>query len=338
MRILVTGGAGYIGSHTVVELVAAGHSVVIADHLSNSKLEVLARLTYLTGRKIPFARIDIRDRPALSSLFRDHAFDAVLHFAGHKAVGESVARPLKYYHNNLLSTITLCDVMAEHGVKHLVFSSSATVYGKPTRLPITEGMPLTAANPYGRTKLMNEELLRDVSVAEPGLKTIILRYFNPIGAHESGLIGEDPNGAPNNLVPYVAQVAVGRRPHVLVHGDDYDTHDGTGVRDYIHVVDLARGHVKALERDMGSNPYEIYNLGTGRGASVKEVISAFEKASGKKIPYKVGPRRSGDIDSCYADPSRAARYLGWQAEKTLDHMCQDAWRWQSTNPEGYGIT
>lgn len=335
MNILVTGGAGYIGSHTVIELITAGHQVVVTDNLSNSNQESLRRIRQITGQEIPFCDLDLCDKAALDKVFRDNQFDAVIHFAGLKAVGESVQKPLSYYRNNIDSSLTLCEVMAEHNVKKLVFSSSATVYGAPSELPLTEnstaGVGIT--NPYGQTKFMIEQILRDLALADPTWKITILRYFNPVGAHESGLIGEDPNGLPNNLLPYVSQVAVGKLPHVNVFGNDYDTPDGTGVRDYIHVVDLARGHVAALENS--TKGVETYNLGTGKGVSVLELIEAFSEAAGKNIPYQVTERRPGDIASCYADPSKAERQLNWRAEKSIAEACQDSWRWQSQNPNGY---
>lgn len=335
MKILVTGGAGYIGSHTVVELLKAGHEVVVVDNFSNSSPEALARLKKITGQDIVFYELDLLDRPALARVFGEHEFTAVIHFAGLKAVGESVEKPLKYYRNNLDSSLTLCEVMAEHGVKQLVFSSSATVYGDPARLPITEDMPLSATNPYGQTKLMIEQILRDIALADETWQITLLRYFNPVGAHESGLIGEDPQGRPNNLMPVVAQVAVGRLEKLMVYGTDYDTPDGTAVRDYLHVVDLAQGHVKAIEHAPTTGKVATYNLGTGRGVSVLEVVAAFEKANGKKIAYELTGRRAGDIAACYADAGLAERELGWKAEKTLDEMCEDAWRWQKMNPLGY---
>ncbi len=333
MKILVAGGAGYIGSHTVVELLAAGHGVVAVDNFSNSSPAVLERLEKITGSKIAFYKVDLRDRVALEKVFEEQAFDAVIHFAGLKAVGESVEQPLAYYRNNLDSTLTLLEVMAAKGVKQLVFSSSATVYGDPERVPIDEKASVHATNPYGQTKVMIEQILRDVAVADPAWRITILRYFNPVGAHESGLIGEDPRGRPNNLVPYIAQVAVGRRERLAVYGGDWDTPDGTGVRDYLHVVDLARGHVAALER--GESGVAVYNLGTGRGVSVLEMVKAFEKACGHRIAYEIVARRPGDIAVCYADASLARRELGWKAEKSLEDMCADTWRWQSRNPRGY---
>jgi UDP-glucose 4-epimerase len=335
MRVLVTGGAGYIGSHTCLVLLEAGHEVVVADNLSNSKEESLRRVRDLTGRPLTFHRVDLLNRHGLAELFRREPIDAVLHFAGLKAVGESVAQPLRYFHNNVTGTLILCDVMAQHGVKTMVFSSSATVYGDPHAVPITEDFPLSATNPYGRSKLMIEEILRDLERADPEWRIAILRYFNPVGAHESGRIGEDPNGIPNNLLPYVAQVAVGRLPELTVYGTDYPTPDGTGVRDYIHVMDLAAGHERALERLKSQTGVLTYNLGTGRGRSVLEMIAAFERASGRKVPNRVAPRRPGDVAACWADPGRAHAELGWTAHRDVDEMCADAWRWQSANPTGY---
>ena len=335
-KILVTGGAGYIGSHTCVELLNEGHELVIIDNLSNSKPEALNRVRTITGRDFSFYQQDVRDEKALQAIFRDHKIDAVIHFAGLKAVGESVAMPLEYYRNNLDSTMILCEVMRQAGCKRLVFSSSATVYGVPEHVPITEESPLFCTNPYGWTKFMNEQILRDLAVADPEWSIILLRYFNPIGAHSSGLIGEDPAGIPNNLMPYIAQVAVGRRPLLHIYGNDYATPDGTGVRDYIHVVDLAHGHCRAIDYTMTHSGAEMINLGTGTGCSVLEMVAAFEKASGRKIPYQIDPRRPGDIDASYADAHKAKALLGWQAKLSLDEMCADTWRWQSMNPNGYG--
>ncbi len=335
MRILVTGGAGYIGSHTCVELLNAGHDVIVVDNLSNSKIEALHRVKTLTGKPIVFYEADLLDRDALQFMFDIESPEAVIHFAGLKAVGESVREPLRYYHNNITGTLNLCDVMAEHQVKDIVFSSSATVYGDKNQPPLTEDMPRSAVNPYGRTKLMIEDILADLHTADPEWNVILLRYFNPVGAHPSGQIGEDPNGIPNNLFPYVTQVAVGRLREVQVFGDDYPTPDGTGVRDYIHVVDLALGHLRALDK-LAENPgVRAYNLGTGRGYSVLEVIRAFEQASGREIPYRIVGRRPGDVALSYADPSRAREELHWEAERGLEEMCADAWRWQSQNPAGY---
>jgi UDP-glucose 4-epimerase len=335
MRVLVTGGAGYIGSHTSLVLLEAGHDVVVVDNLSNSKREALRRVEELTGRPIEFHQVDLLDRPALDRVFRKGTIDAVLHFAGLKAVGESVSQPLRYFHNNVTGTLVLLEVMDQHQVRTLVFSSSATVYGDPQAVPITEDFPLSATNPYGRSKLMIEEILRDLLRADPAWRVGILRYFNPVGAHPSGRIGEDPDGIPNNLMPYVAQVAVGRLPELAVFGNDYPTPDGTGVRDYIHVMDLAEGHVRALDRLATSAGLHVWNLGTGRGYSVLEMVAAFERASGRKVPYWVAPRRAGDVAACWADPGRAREELGWTASRGLDQMCADAWRWQAANPHGY---
>jgi len=335
MTILVTGGAGYIGSHTCLELLQAGYQVIVVDNLSNSKEESLRRVQELAGKPLQFHRVDLLDRAALAQVFARNDIQAVIHFAGLKAVGESVSQPLRYYQNNVSGTLTLCQVMQEYGVKQLVFSSSCTVYGQPSRVPITEDFPLSATNPYGRSKLMIEEILRDLHVADPAWDIILLRYFNPVGAHPSGRIGEDPRGIPNNLMPYIAQVAVGRLAVLSVFGDDYPTRDGTGVRDYIHVVDLALGHLAAL-RKLAEKPGVVaYNLGTGRGYSVLEMVAAFERACGKPIPYRIAPRRPGDIAETYADPRLAQAELGWRAEKGLDEMCADVWRWQSLNPHGY---
>ncbi len=335
MKILVTGGAGYIGTHTCVELLNAGHDVLVVDNFSNSKPEALKRVAEITGKTPAFVEADLLDRPALDRIFAEHAIDAVIHFAGLKAVGESVSIPLKYYHNNITGTLMLLEAMGQAGVKRLVFSSSATVYGMAETVPLREEYPLSATNPYGKTKLMIEEILRDLSVADPSWSIALLRYFNPIGAHASGRIGEDPNGIPNNLMPFITQVAIGKRTELAIFGDDYETPDGTGVRDYIHVVDLAKGHLKALEKVMQGPGTDAYNLGTGVGCSVFDVVKAFEKASGTRIPYKVVARRPGDIGASYADPSKAARELGWKAELGIDRMCADSWRWQSGNPNGY---
>jgi len=333
--ILVTGGAGYIGSHTVVELLAAAEDVVIADNLSNAKPAVLDRIERIAGRRPAFVRLDVRDREGLRRLFADHAFSAVIHFAGLKAVGESVAQPLRYYDNNVSGSVALFECMAEAGVKTLVFSSSATVYGDPHAVPIGEDFPLSATNAYGRSKLMIEDVLRDTAKADPDWRIGLLRYFNPVGAHSSGLIGEDPNGIPNNLLPYVAQVAVGKLKELSVFGGDYPTADGTGVRDYIHVVDLASGHLAALRALTGRPGILTVNLGTGRGYSVLEMVRAFEAASGRTVPFRVVDRRPGDIAQCYADPALAERVLGWRAGRGIAEMCADAWRWQSMNPRGY---
>jgi len=335
LKVLVTGGAGYIGSHTCVELLNNGHDVIVVDNLSNSKPEVINRIKELTGRDFKFYKADILNKKEIDKIFKENNIEAVIHFAGLKAVGESVKIPLRYYYNNVTGTLVLCEVMQKHNVKKMVFSSSATVYGKPKTVPITEDFPLSATNPYGRTKLMIEQILRDVYVSDNDWSIALLRYFNPIGAHESGRIGEDPNGIPNNLMPYITQVAIGKRERLNVFGDDYDTHDGTGVRDYIHVVDLAKGHLKALEKVMATKGVEAYNLGTGVGYSVLDVVKNFEKATGKKVPYIITSRRPGDIDKCYADPTKACKELGWKAEKTLEDMCKDAWNWQRNNPDGY---
>ncbi len=336
MNILVTGGAGYIGSHTCVELLKSGYDVICVDNLCNSNIEALRRVEQISGKDITFYQHDVRDGAALEKIFNRHPIEAVIHFAGLKAVGESVAQPLRYYATNIDSTLVLCDVMARCGCRKLVFSSSATVYGDPERVPIDEDFPVSATNPYGRTKLMIEEILRDLHRADPTWKIALLRYFNPVGAHSSGLIGEDPRGVPNNLLPFIAQVAVGRREYLQVFGDDYPTPDGTGVRDYIHVVDLARGHVSALEVLHQQLQVLTVNLGTGRGYSVLEMVAAFEQISGRKIPYRIVARRPGDIATCYADTSKAERLLNWRAQYDLTRMCADAWNWQKNNPHGYG--
>lgn len=335
MKILVTGGAGYIGSHTCLELLKAGHEVIVVDNFSNSKEESLKRVQEITGKRLELHKIDLLDREALNTVFENSSVDAVIHFAGLKAVGESVSIPLRYYHNNITGTLNLCEVMEKNNVMNMVFSSSATVYGDPHKVPIREDFPLSATNPYGRTKLMIEEILKDIHVANKAWKIISLRYFNPAGAHSSGRIGEDPNGIPNNLLPYMSQVAVGKLPKLSIFGNDYPTADGTGVRDYIHVVDLAIGHLRALEKLSSLSGVAVYNLGTGRGYSVLDMLEAFKKASGKEIPYTIAARRPGDIASCYADPSKAKSELGWAAERGLEEMCADAWRWQSNNPNGY---
>lgn len=335
MTILVTGGAGYIGTHTVVELLNAGSDVIVLDNLSNSSIEALNRVERITGKSVTFYQGDILNKALLQKVFNDHAIDSVIHFAGLKAVGESVAKPLKYYENNVTGTLILCQVMAEFKVKNLVFSSSATVYGDPASLPITEDFPTGATNPYGQSKLMVEHILADVHNADPSWNIARLRYFNPVGAHASGLIGEDPNDIPNNLMPFIAQVAVGKRAALSVFGDDYPTHDGTGVRDYIHVVDLANGHLKALAKLATKPGLVTYNLGTGQGYSVLDMVHAFEKACGKPITYQIAPRRPGDIAACYADPTHAREDLGWQATHTLADMANSSWHWQSTNPNGY---
>lgn len=343
MSILVTGGAGYIGSHTCVELLNEGYEVVVIDNLCNSSKESLTRVEQITGKQVKFYEADIRDKDALDRIFLDEDIEAVIHFAGLKAVGESVAKPLEYYFNNITGTLVLCDIMRKHNVKNMVFSSSATVYGIPKSVPMDETFPTGATNPYGRTKLMLEEIFKDLYVSDNDWNIILLRYFNPIGAHKSGLIGEDPNGIPNNLVPYIQQVAIGKLDCLGVNGDDYDTPDGTGVRDYIHVVDLANGHIKALEKlkEMKKNPNVkekgvlIYNLGTGHGYSVLEVLQSFEKVVGKPIKYEIKDRRPGDIAICYADTKKAKEELGFVAERGIEEMCEDAWRWQQKNPNGY---
>jgi UDP-glucose 4-epimerase len=336
MTVLVTGGAGYIGSHTCIELLEAGYEVIVVDNLSNSKEIALDRVEEITGKSIKFYKVDLLDKGELEKVFINERIDAVIHFAGFKAVGESVALPLKYYHNNLTGAFILCELMQKYGVKNLVFSSSATVYGNPASVPISEEFPISATNPYGRTMLMKEEILRDLYTSDNSWNIVILRYFNPIGAHPSGMIGEDPNGIPNNLLPYISQVAVGKLKQLNIYGDDYNTVDGTGVRDYIHVVDLAKGHIKAIEKLANESiGVREYNLGTGRGYSVLQIVQAFEKASGMKIPYKIVDRRQGDIAECYAQAQRAMEELGWEAEKGLAEMCVDTWRWQSMNPEGY---
>lgn len=336
MAILVTGGAGYIGSHTCIELIRAGHEVVVVDSLVNSSEEAVKRVEQITGSKIPFYQVDLLDEAALEAVFSSEKIESVIHFAGLKAVGESVAKPLEYYHNNITGTLILCDVMRRHGVKNIIFSSSATVYGDPAFIPITEECPKgKITNPYGQTKSMLEQILTDLQVADSEWNVVLLRYFNPIGAHESGLIGEDPKGIPNNLVPYIAQVSVGKLKTLGVFGDDYDTLDGTGVRDYIHVVDLAKGHVKALKKIEDNSGVTVYNLGTGIGYSVLDVVKAYEKACSKTIPYEVKPRRAGDIATCYSDASKAKTELGWEAEYGIERMCEDSFRWQSTNPDGY---
>ena len=335
MNVLVTGGAGYIGSHTAVELLNAGHGVVVVDNLLNSKKEALNRVERITGKKVKFYEGDIRDRKLLDKIFEENKIDSVINFAGLKAVGESCAKPLEYYENNIEGLLQLVFSMRDHNVKNLVFSSSATVYGKPKEVPIKEDFPLSTSNPYGSTKLFIEYILKDLYKADSTFNIAILRYFNPIGAHESGLIGEDPKGIPNNLCPYITQVAVGKRKELGVFGNDYNTPDGTGVRDYIHVVDLAKGHVLAVNK-LAENPgLLIVNLGTGQGYSVLDMVKAFEKVIGRPLPYKILPRRPGDIDECYADPSYAYEVLGFKAEKTLDDMCRDAMRWQTMNPDGY---
>ena len=336
MTILVTGGAGYIGSHTCVELLDAGYDVVVFDNLYNSSPKAVDRIQKITGRSLKFYKADMLDKPAVEKIFEENKIDAVIHFAGLKAVGESVHKPVEYYHTNIGGLLNLVDVMRKHGCKNIIFSSSATVYGDPAQIPITEECPKgTCTNPYGWTKWMQEQILTDIHTADPSWNVILLRYFNPIGAHKSGLIGEDPKGIPNNLLPYVAQVAIGKLPEVNVFGDDYDTPDGTGVRDYIHVVDLAMGHVKAVERLAKNDGVFICNLGTGKGYSVLDVIHAFEKACGHKLKYVIKPRRDGDIATCYSNCDKAERELGWKAQYDLDDMCADSWRWQTMNPDGY---
>ncbi|RST72550.1 UDP-glucose 4-epimerase GalE [Siminovitchia acidinfaciens] len=335
MAILITGGAGYIGSHTCVELLKAGYEIVVVDNYLNSKPESLKRVSEITGKSFDVYHVDLMDEKSLDQVFIENPIEAVIHFAGLKSVGESVKTPLLYYEHNIISTVKLCNVMEKYNVKNLVFSSSATVYGEPERIPISEDSPLKAMNPYGRTKLIIEELLSDLYESDHNWSIALLRYFNPIGAHESGLIGEAPNGIPNNLMPYITQVAIGKLKELNVLGNNYPTCDGTGIRDYIHVVDLAKGHLKALEKITEINGVNAYNLGTGKGYSVLEVVAAFEKASDVKIPCKIVGPRPGDIAICYADPSKAQMELGWIAEKGVEEMCADSWRWQSSNPNGY---
>lgn len=337
MSILVTGGAGYIGSHTCVELLEEGYDVVVMDNLYNSSRKALERVERITGKKVAFYETDMLDRAGVEEIFQRESIEAVIHFAGLKAVGESVAKPIEYYYNNMAGTLILCDTMRKAGVKDIVFSSSSTVYGNPAFVPITEDCPKgKITNPYGQTKSMLEQVLTDIQVSDPEWNVVLLRYFNPIGAHKSGMIGEDPKGIPNNLLPYVAQVAVGRLECIGVFGNDYDTPDGTGVRDYIHVVDLAKGHVKAIEKLREKKGVLVYNLGTGKGYSVLEVVKAFGKACGRELPYVIKPRRPGDIAQCYADPAKARAELGWEARYGIEEMCADSWRWQSQNPNGYG--
>ena len=335
MKILVTGGAGYIGSHTCIELIKAGYDVVVVDNLCNSSLESLRRVESLVGCNIPFHEVDVRDKAALTQVFKQHSIDGVIHFAGLKAVGESVEKPIEYYDTNVGGTFILANVMREFGCKMFIFSSSATVYGDPRTVPIKENFPLSVTNPYGRSKLMVEEFLQDVFVADDRWHIVLLRYFNPIGAHKSGLIGEDPNDIPSILIPYISQVAAGKLEKLSIFGGDYDTSDGTGVRDYIHVVDLAKGHIKALQALKNRPQVLTVNLGTGNGYSVLDMVKAFEKASGKKVPYQIVGRRPGDIATCYTDPTYAAERLDWKAKYELDEMCKDTWRWQSMNPDGY---
>lgn len=335
MKVLLTGGAGYIGSHTCVELINAGHTPVIADNYDNSCPEAVRRVEEITGSEIPVYKIDVCDYDAVDKMFSENSFDAVIHFAGLKAVGESCSVPLRYYRNNIDSTLTLLEVMQKHGVQNFVFSSSATVYGVPEKVPLVEGMPTGCTNPYGWTKLMNEQILTDAATADKNLSVVLLRYFNPIGAHESGRIGENPNGIPNNLMPYITQVAAGKLERLGVFGNDYPTHDGTGVRDYIHVVDLAKAHVKALDYAAKTKGTEIFNIGTGTGYSVLDIVNTFMKVNNLTIPYDIKPRRPGDIAECYADPKKAFEVLGWKAEKNLEDMCRDSWNWQSNNKNGY---
>ncbi|YCA44051.1 UDP-glucose 4-epimerase GalE [Bacillus sp. JZ8] len=338
MTILVTGGAGYIGSHTCVELLNSGHDIAVLDNLSNSSEEALTRVKEITGKDFPFYNVDLLDKEGVEKVFEENNFTAVIHFAGLKAVGESVAIPLRYYHNNLTGTFILCEAMQNHNVKNIVFSSSATVYGVPEKSPITEDFPLSATNPYGQTKLMLEQVLGDIANADPEWSVVLLRYFNPFGAHESGQIGEDPKGIPNNLMPYVTQVAIGRLEKLSIFGNDYPTKDGTGVRDYIHVVDLADAHVKALHKTNEDKGVHAYNVGTGTGYSVLEMVKAFEKVSGKEVPYQFSPRRPGDIATCFADPTKAYKELNWKATRGLEDMCRDSWKWQSQNKDGYRLS
>ncbi|MGO1368984.1 MAG: UDP-glucose 4-epimerase GalE [Senegalia sp. (in: firmicutes)] len=335
MKVLVTGGAGYIGSHTVVELLNDGYEVIIVDNYSNSKPEVLKRIKELTNKDFDFYEVDLLDKENLEKVFKENEISSVIHFAGLKAVGESVEIPLKYYHNNITGTLILCELMNKYDVKKIVFSSSATVYGMNNESPLTEDLPLSTTNPYGSTKFMIEQILADIFVSDEEWSISLLRYFNPIGAHESGRIGEDPTGIPNNLMPYITQVAVGKREKLSVFGSDYDTHDGTGVRDYIHVVDLAKGHIKALEKILNSKGVNAYNLGTGKGYSVLDVVNNFKKATGVDIPYELRERRAGDVATCFADPKKAKEELDWSAQKSLEDMCRDSWRWQNNNPKGY---
>ncbi|MGM9979554.1 MAG: UDP-glucose 4-epimerase GalE [Clostridium sp.] len=335
MSVLVTGGMGYIGSHTTVELLKSGKDVIIIDNLCNSSIVVKDRIKEITGKDVKFYNIDLADKEAVEKVFEENLIESVIDFAALKAVGESVKNPLEYYMNNMVSFLVLLDIMKKNNVKNLVFSSSATVYGDAKTMPILESFPLTATNPYGRTKLMAEEILRDLAASDSSWNIAILRYFNPIGAHESGIIGEDPNGIPDNLMPYITKVAVGELKELSVFGNDYDTIDGTGVRDYIHVVDIAIGHIRALEKLETNSGLVTYNLGTGNGFSVLQLVKAFSKASGKEIPYKIAPRRAGDVAICYADPSKANKELNWKAERTLEQMCEDSWRWQKNNPKGY---
>ncbi|MDN3425796.1 UDP-glucose 4-epimerase GalE [Microbacterium sp. APC 3898] len=335
MTILVTGGAGFIGSHATVELLENGYKVVVVDNLSNSQKASIDRIKEMTGKDFAFHQVDLLDSQALDDIFSKYDFSAVMHFAGYKAVGQSVEMPLSYYHNNISGTLTLCEMMLKHNVQKLVFSSSATVYGLPERVPIEESFSLSATNPYGRTKLMIEEILRDLALSNPSIRIAILRYFNPIGAHPSGKLGEDPRGIPNNLIPYITQVAIGKQPELKIFGGDYETNDGTGVRDYIHVMDLVKGHIKALEYLEKHEGVETFNLGTGTGYSVLEIVNSFNDVTGKQIPYQITDRRPGDIGVCYANPEKAKKLLGWQAEKSLKEMCRDSWNWQVQNPDGF---
>ena len=336
MNILVTGGAGYIGSHTIIELIKAGHSVVVVDNLCNSSEIALQRVEKITGTSISFYEADIRDKAAMSTILDNYSIDACIHFAGLKAVGESVSKPHEYYDNNITGTLNLIDAIRSHNIKNIIFSSSATVYGEPATIPITEDCPKgICTNPYGWTKWMIEQILTDLHTADPTYNIVLLRYFNPIGAHESGMIGENPNGVPNNLMPFITQVAVGKREQLHIFGNDYDTPDGTGVRDYIHVVDLAKGHVKALDAISSNCGVAVYNLGTGKGYSVLDIVKAFERVNEVHIPYVIDPRRPGDIATCYSNPSKAERELGWKAEYGIEEMCRDSWNWQKMNPDGY---
>ena len=336
MKVLVTGGAGYIGSHTCVELIEAGHDPVVIDNLCNSNRESLNRVKMITGKDVPFFEGDVRNEALLDNLFYEHNIECVIHFAGLKAVGESVAKPLEYYENNLCATMTLCRVMARHGVKKIIFSSSATVYSGDNEMPLSENAKTgNCTNPYGWTKYMGEQILRDLTVADPDWSVVLLRYFNPVGAHSSGLIGEHPNGIPNNLMPFISQTAIGKLQHLNVFGNDYPTHDGTGVRDYIHVVDLAKGHVAAISHLMVNKGVSVFNLGTGTGYSVLDMVHAFEKANGISVPYEIAPRRPGDLAVCYADPSKSREVLGWSAVRDQTDMCRDTWNWQSKNPNGF---
>ncbi|MDN3437390.1 UDP-glucose 4-epimerase GalE [Planococcus sp. APC 3900] len=335
MTVLVTGGAGFIGSHATVELLENGYKVVVVDNLSNSQKAAIDRIKEMTGKDFAFHQVDLLDSQALDDIFSTYDISAVMHFAGYKAVGQSVEMPLSYYHNNISGTLTLCEMMLKHNVQKLVFSSSATVYGLPERVPIEESFSLSATNPYGRTKLMIEEILRDLALSNPSIRIAILRYFNPIGAHPSGKLGEDPRGIPNNLIPYITQVAIGKQPELKIFGGDYETNDGTGVRDYIHVMDLVKGHIKALEYLEKHEGVETFNLGTGTGYSVLEIVNSFNDVTGKQIPYQITDRRPGDIGVCYANPEKAKKLLGWQAEKSLKEMCRDSWNWQVQNPDGF---